>query len=168
MVMVTEGSEIVVQVVVIGVGATIVIDLWAAFLKRFFQIPSMNWGMGGRWFGHLPRGRFMHNSIAESAPVRGEFLIGWSVHYAIGIAFSALLFAIGGLDWMRHPTPLPPLLVGVLTVVFPFFIMQPGMGAGVAASKTPRPNPARLRSLVGHTVFGVGLYASALVSAPLF
>ena len=39
--------------------------------------------------------------------------------------------------------------------------MQPAMGAGIAASKTPRPRVARLRSLVTHTVYGVGLYVSA-------
>jgi hypothetical protein len=43
----------------------------------------------------------------------------------------------------------------------PFFVMQPAFGAGVAASKTPRPAQARLRSLMTHGVFGVGLYAGA-------
>lgn len=38
--------------------------------------------------------------------------------------------------------------------------MQPGMGAGFAASKTPGPNVARLRRSATHTVFGVALYAS--------
>jgi Protein of unknown function (DUF2938) len=59
------------------------------------------------------------------------------------------------------------LIVGLLTLVAPFFIMQPGMGAGIAASKTPNPNVARRRSVVAHTVFGIGLYGSALLSALL-
>ena len=70
-------------------------------------------------------------------------------------------------DWMRQPTLWPALLTGVLTMAVPFFIMQPGMGLGIAASKTPNPNVARLRSLVTHSVFGVGLYASAWVVARL-
>jgi hypothetical protein len=41
--------------------------------------------------------------------------------------------------------------------------MQPGMGAGIAASRTPRPNSARLHSVVTHAVFGLGLYAAGLV-----
>jgi Protein of unknown function (DUF2938) len=49
----------------------------------------------------------------------------------------------------------------------PFFIMQPGLGAGIAASRTPKPNASRLRSVVSHFVFGVGLYASAVLSARL-
>jgi len=42
----------------------------------------------------------------------------------------------------------------------PFFLMQPGMGAGIATSKTPRPNAARLQSLITHAVFGLGLYGA--------
>ena len=37
------------------------------------------------------------------------------------------------------PTFLPALLVGIGTVAAPFFILQPGMGAGIAASRTPNP-----------------------------
>jgi hypothetical protein len=54
------------------------------------------------------------------------------------------------------------LTLSLLALVAPFFILQPGMGAGVAASKTPNPNAARLRSVLAHTIFGVGLYVSAL------
>ncbi|MBA3260744.1 MAG: DUF2938 family protein [Gemmatimonadales bacterium] len=35
-------------------------------------------------------------------------------------------------------------------------------GLGIAASRTPNPTQARLKSLVTHTVFGVGLYVCAL------
>jgi Protein of unknown function (DUF2938) len=164
---VSEGLEIVVRAAFIGIGATAVLDLWGALLKHLFGVPSSNWGMVGRWFGHFPRGRFVHHNIAEALPVRGEVIIGWGAHYAIGIIFAALLLATWGLDWARHPTLLPALIVGLLTLVAPFFIMQPGMGAGIAASKTPNPNVARLRSVVAHTVFGIGLYGSALLSTLL-
>jgi hypothetical protein len=43
----------------------------------------------------------------------------------------------------------------------PFFVMQPAMGAGIAASRTPTPWRNRLRSLATHAVFGCGLYLSA-------
>jgi hypothetical protein len=41
--------------------------------------------------------------------------------------------------------------------------MQPGMGAGIAASRTPRPVAARMQSLLTHIIFGLGLYASAWI-----
>ena len=161
----SEGLEFVIRAALIGIGATVVLDLWAAFLKSVLGGPSTNWGMVGRWFGHFRRGCFVHDNIAEAPPVRGELMIGWGAHYAIGIVFSALLLAIWGLGWARHPTPLPALIVGLFTLVAPFFVMQPAMGAGIAASNTPNPNVARLRSIAAHMVFGIGLYGSALLFA---
>jgi hypothetical protein len=58
-------------------------------------------------------------------------------------------------------------IVGVTTVAAPLFIMQPAMGAGIAASRTPRPGAARAQSLITHTVFGVGLYAAAIAISSL-
>jgi hypothetical protein len=46
-------------------------------------------------------------------------------------------------------------------VAAPFLLLQPALGAGIAASRTPRPNVARRRSLVTHLVFGLGLYLAA-------
>ena len=55
---------------------------------------------------------------------------------------------------------MPALIVGIGTVAAPFLLMQPGMGLGIAASRTPGPRAARLRSLLAHAIFGVGLYAA--------
>jgi hypothetical protein len=92
--------------------------------------------------------------------VRGERPIGWAAHYLIGIAFAAMLLAIWGLEWARHPTIGPALIVGIGSVAAPFLLMQPGMGAGIAASRTPRPAAARFQSIVTHAMFGLGLYAA--------
>jgi hypothetical protein len=145
--------------VLTGVGATVVLDLWGVVRKRLLGIPSLDYGLVGRWFAHMARGRFRHDRIAASPPVKGERLLGWSVHYATGIAFAAVLLAVWGIEWARHPTLGPALLVGIGSAAAPFLLMQPGMGAGIAASRTPRPNAARLQTLVTHAIFGLGLYA---------
>ncbi len=139
-------------------------DLWAIARRRAFGTPLPNYGLVGRWFAHLARGRFHHPSIAASPAVRGERVIGWVAHYVIGVAFAGLLLAVWGLEWVRHPALGPALLVGIGTVAAPFLVLQPGMGAGVAASRTPRPAAARLQSLVTHTIFGLGLYAAGWVA----
>lgn len=144
----------------IGIGATAVMDLWGFARKPLLGIPLPNYALVGRWIGHMVDGRFRHDSIAASAPVHGEQFIGWAAHYLIGIAFAASLIGIWGLPWVRHPTIGPALAVGIGTVAAPFLLMQPGMGAGIAASRTPRPTSARLQSLITHTVFGLGLYAT--------
>jgi hypothetical protein len=152
---------------VIGAGATAVTDLWAIVRKRLLGIPPPDYGLVGRWLAYLPRGRFRHDPIAATAPVPGERLIGWIGHYLIGIAFAALLLAIFGVEWARHPTIVPALVVGIGTVAAPFLLMQPGMGAGLAARRTPRPAAARLQSVIMHGVFGLVLYATGWVTSGL-
>jgi hypothetical protein len=151
-------------VLVMGIGATVVLDLWAIVRRQVFDTPKPNYGLVGRWFAHLARGRFRHESIAVSDAVRGELLIGWVAHYVTGVLFAALLPAAWGLAWVRQPTIGPALVVGIATVAAPLLVMQPGMGAGVAASRTPRPAAARVQSLITHTIFGLGLYAFGWVA----
>src|SRR5690606_26617519 len=93
----------------------------------------------GRWVGHVLRGRVAHTAIAKSEPIHGELAWGWLTHYAIGAAFAGLLVMATGRSWMAHPTLLPALAVGVLTVAAPLLVMQPAMGAGFFASKTAAP-----------------------------
>jgi hypothetical protein len=164
---VPETLEFILRALLIGIGATAILDLWLEFAQRVLAMPRADWALVGRWIGYFPRGRFVHDSIGKASPVAGERVIGWVAHYAIGVIFAGVLLSIFGLDWARRPTLLPALAVGLATIVFPFFLMQPGMGAGIAASRTPRPNVARLRSLVTHTVFGLGLYIAAVIAALL-
>lgn len=150
-----------------GAGATAVTDLWAFLRTAWFGTPLPNFGMVGRWVGHLSRGRLRHDSIAAAPPIRAERAIGWITHYAIGMGFALLVPAFFGWEWIRQPSLAPALVIGVATVMAPLLIMQPAMGAGIAASRTPRPGAARVQSLVTHTVFGVGLYAAAMVISSL-
>ena len=107
----------------------------------------------------------MHASISKSSPIPNELLLGWLVHYAVGIAFAGALIGLVGNAWVRNPTWAPAMLVGIGTVVAPFFIMQPAMGSGIAGAKTPAPMKGRLRSVTNHAVFGLGLYLSARIIA---
>ena len=158
--------EFAVRAVMIGVGATMVMDVWALFLRQF-GIPSLNFAFLGRWLGHLPRGQWRHQSIAKAAPVRGELLLGWGAHYSIGITFAVLLLWVFGLEWARSPSLLPALGIGLVTVIAPLFVLQPAMGAGIASSKTPTPVFNSIKSVVTHTVYGVGLYLGALTALAL-
>jgi hypothetical protein len=136
-------------------------DVWALFSRRAFDIRGLDYALLGRWIGHFPRRRFFHERIASAAPIRGERPLGWLAHYSIGIAFAFLLLAIWGLGWARSPTILPALVIGLGTIVAPWFVLQAGMGAGIAASRTPNPRAARLRNLATHTVYGIGLFLTA-------
>ena len=148
--------------VVIGLGATLAMDLWNLFLKRAFGIPSLNYCMLGRWIRHMQSGTFRHANIGASPAKSFECQVGWAAHYTIGVVFALVFVALASPGWLSRPTLPPALLYGVATVALPFFVMQPSLGLGVASSRAPHPAQARLKSLGTHTVFGVGLYLCAL------
>ncbi len=152
------------RTVAIGIGATAVMDLWLTLLKAI-GVPTINFALLGRWVGHMPHGRWLHEGIAKAAPVRGELALGWAVHYLSGIAFAVLLVVLAGQPWLSAPSLLPALCLGIGTVIVPLFVMQPAMGAGVASLRTKTPTLNCLKSLANHTVFGLGLYAAALATS---
>lgn len=150
------------EIIIIGIGATIVFDLWQVLL-RSVGVKTMNMAFIGRWAGHLARGRFAHDSIMAAPAIGGERALGWLVHYATGVAFAGALVAVAGNGWLKVPSLAPALAVGIATVGAPLFVMQPSMGLGVASSRTPTPLKNCLHSLANHAVFGLGLYLSALI-----
>ena len=162
-----NGIEFLSRAMFMGIGATLIMDLWATILRQF-GIPSLNFAFLGRWIGHIPRGRWFHEAISKSEPIPGEKALGWLAHYSIGIAFAALLLAVFGLPWGRNPTFLPALGIGLMTVVAPLFILQPALGAGMASAKTARPLFNSLKSVVTHLIFGAGLFVSARLAVTLF
>ena len=153
--------DIIIKTILIGVGATLLMDVWAQILKIFY-IKSLDYRFVGRWIGYFFKGKYNHHKIFDSKPIKDEKLIGWIAHYSIGIVFAFLLIIIYGKSWLIKPTLFPALVVGVLTIIAPFCIMQPAFGLGFASSKLPNANILRFRSLLTHLVFGLGLYLSAL------
>ena len=149
-------------IVFVGIGATAVLDIWIFALKAL-DVPTLNFALLGRWVGHMARGKWRHERIGNARPVRGELLWGWIAHYAIGIAFAALLVLVNGTGWLAAPSLMPALLTGMATVAAPLFVMQPAMGNGIAFARTPTPLFNCLKSLVNHGLFGCGLYLAAVM-----
>jgi hypothetical protein len=148
--------------IAVGIGATLVMDLWNLLLKRAFGIPSLNYCLLGRWLRHMPGGTFRHAKITAAPQRSFECAVGWMAHYTIGVTFALVLVVSTSGNWLSQPTLLPALLYGIGTVVFPFFIMQPSLGLGIASSRAAKPAQARLKSLATHAVFGVALYVCAM------
>lgn len=148
--------------VVIGLGATLFMDASAIFLKRAFGLPAANYCLVGRWLSHMPRGTFVHASIAAAPEKRFECRVGWVAHYVIGVLYALFFVAIVPGHWLVRPTLLPAVVFGAASVLVPYLIMQPAFGLGIAAAKAPQPAQARRRSLMAHTIFGVGLYLCAI------
>jgi len=152
--------DILTQGVLIGILATALLDIWALIVKHALKLPTANWAFVGRWFGHMPQGVFIHRHIAESTSIRHELAIGWTAHYMTGAVYGLVYLVIIRGVLASEPSLTSALIFGLVTLAAPWLIMQPGMGAGIFASKTPRPNVVRLVNLSMHVVFGTGLYAA--------
>jgi hypothetical protein len=161
-----ESLSAIFQAVVVGIGATALMDVWLLSLKRA-GVPTMDFALLGRWVGHLFHGQLAHDAIRRAPPVAAERGLGWLTHYAVGIGFAAVLVAVQGSSWLDNPSLLPALVWGLATTAAPLLLLQPAMGAGIASSRTPTPLKNCLRSLAGHAVFGLGLYLSAAALARL-
>jgi hypothetical protein len=148
---------------VLGIGATILLDLWAIALWRFAGQSRPNWALVGRWFWHLREGKVFHDDIGKAAPWAHELALGWVGHYVVGAVYGVVFALIAGAGWLAAPRLLPAWVFGIATLAFGWFLLQPGLGLGWAASRTPNPAKVRALNLVSHTVFGVGLYLTALL-----
>ena len=135
-------------------------------LKRH-GVPTLDFALLGRWVGQVFHGQVAHDSIRSACSIAGEVGLGWVTHYAVGIAFAALLVVLQGASWLDDPALLPALAWGLATAVAPLFVLQPAMGAGIASSRTPAPLKNSIRSLANHAVFGLGLYLSAAALSQL-
>jgi hypothetical protein len=149
--------------VLLGIGATLVFDVWQRAYALAAGAPPPNWALVGRWFWHLKDGEVFHDDIARAAPWEHELALGWVGHFATGIVYGVIFALLAGEGWLAAPRLLPAWLFALATVLFGWFLLQPGLGLGPAASRTPNPAKVRLLNLVGHTVFGVGLWLTGLL-----
>ncbi|EAT13740.1 DUF2938 domain-containing protein [Bermanella marisrubri] len=148
---------------VLGVCATVLMDLWALFLKRVFNVQPLNWAMVGRWVGNMRTGHFYYESIIRAPIVKHEKVIGWLIHYITGVMLALMFLSIVGNGWLLMPTVQQAISFGLATVLLPFLIMQPCLGFGFFASQTPNPMNARMLSILAHIIFGLGLFLTAYV-----
>lgn len=156
-------NELIFRIFLTGMGATLIMDVWTLFQKHVLSLPALNYALVGRGFLWMWRGKFIHNTIAETPPVCGEKTVGWVIHYFTGIFFAFIPAGLSGANWFWQPSIMVGLLTGILSLVAPLLIMQPSFGFGIAAAKTPHPQRARFLSFLTHLVYGFGLYITVKV-----
>ena len=100
----------------VGIGGTVLMDLWSVLLNRVFAIAPPNWGLVGRWVFHLKHGVVFHSDILTAEETAGETRIGWAFHYGVGIIYGVLFIALIGADWLRDPSFLPVWVFSVATI----------------------------------------------------
>ena len=148
--------------ILMGIAGTVAMDIWAWLLSRFGIAPFPNWAMPGRWLAHIAKGRVFHEDIGEALSVRGELHLGWLLHYGVGVIYGVVFAHLAGVVWVAKPDFLTVWVFSLITIAAGWFLLQPGMGLGWAASKTPNPWKVRGMGLVAHTVFALGMWLVAL------
>lgn len=151
--------------VLLGIGATVAMDLWAILLNKTAGIALPNWANVGRWFWHLTKGTVFHADIGDAESHPNEARLGWLMHYAVGIVYGVVFVILAGRSWLADPSFLPAWIFSLVTVAAGWFLLQPGMGLGWAASKTDDPRMVRMLNLAAHTAFAVGLWGTARLLA---
>lgn len=155
--------NLIVNGILIGIGATTVMDVWALVLSLLPGQSRPNWGLVGRWFWHLRDGQIFHDDISASKPYAHEVALGWIGHYAVGILYGIIFALYGGAAWFANPIFLPAWIFGILTVAAGWFLLQPGLGIGWAASRLPNARNVRILNLVAHTFFAFGMYGTGIL-----
>jgi hypothetical protein len=116
----SSAAELLFKAALVGIGGTIVLDFWALLIARVMDVSATDWAMVGGWFGNMPRGQFVQETMTKAEPVKGELAIGWIAHYSIGIGYGLLLPAFSGHDWIDRPTLLPPMILVWVLLVAPY------------------------------------------------
>lgn len=154
--------NIFIKITAIGIGATLILDIWN-YILSLLNIKSLDYRFIGRWIGNFVNGKFYHNNIMQAPAIQNELFLGWTAHYIIGISFSFLLIFVFGKGWLSQPLIIPAIIIGIVTVIFPLFIMQPALGFGFASSNLPNPIVRVSKSIITHLVYGTGLYLTAIL-----
>jgi len=150
---------IVIEMILMGIFATYFMDLLAGILVKRKVIHSyIGPEAVGRWFLYMFKGKFTHKDILKTPALNSENLWGFLSHYLIGIVLAGIyLFLelwvpiVSDQLWM-------PFVFGIATVILPWFWLNPCMGFGFLASKSPNRAHIIRTSLVNHTNFGLGFF----------
>lgn len=145
-------------IILAGISACIVLDLWQICLQRFTGIPATNWGVIGRWLIiAVSKGTLVNDRLDDTPAIKNEAAVGWSLHYAVAIAYGVVYAALMYKTPFLEATWLDGVYFGAASVIVPWFFFLPCIGKGILAHKTPKPVFVCMIALVGHIIFGVAM-----------
>jgi len=151
------------DILVVGIAATLAMDIWQRIANLIFGIPPSNWGLIGRWAAYLPEGQVYHESIVDTPSVANENLIGWLVHYGVGITYGAIYLFLVYYVLGTGPGFFTAMGFALAALVVTWFFMEPALGAGMMAKNLPKTNEVRLYDISCHMSFGLGLFLGTLL-----
>jgi len=70
-------ADIILRAALVGIGGTIVLDLYAFLMQRMFGVPT-NWKMVGRWLGRMSKCEFVQTTSGRPSRCRAN--MRWAGH----------------------------------------------------------------------------------------
>ena len=157
----------IIQSMLIGALSTFFMDVVALFRERFFQIKPLNYAFIGRWFLTFKDGKIIHKNITQSSSKKFERAFGWGIHYLTGILWVYLYLILKSIYAFEHLF-MSILIFSLCTTLLPLMLIQPALGFGFFAAKTPNPWLGVKNSVIAHVAFGIGLYVFYQLLMPYF
>ena len=90
---------LIIQILIVGVVACAIFDLWQRVFHKLTAIQPSNWAMVGRWsLGLMTSGQLIARDLESRAERKNELAVGWLVHYSVAIGYAAVY------SWLVHAT----------------------------------------------------------------
>ena len=155
---------IIFQGLISGIIATIIFDLFNISLKFAYNIDKPKWNFLGRYFLGYKEGRYIRKSLQEDNDEVNELLWGYIIHYLIGIIYG-LFYVFINLLIFDYPSLLIAYVVGFITVLGAWCYLMPfAYNLGFFASKSDQQFKTLTQNLIGHFIFGTGLFIGFYIS----
>ena len=149
---------LILESVIMGVFATLIMDFLASILaKRRIIHPFITPDAIGRWFLYMFKGKFIHDDINKTPPLKNEKLWCLISHYLIGVGLAGIYLLFESAEPTMRNQYWIPLVYGIVTVFLPWFWLLPSTGHGFIASKASNRFAVIRTNLLNHTNFGLGL-----------
>jgi len=146
-----------------GVAATATMDVFAILFNRMGLTAGAKGKWVGRWYLGLLQGRLTHDDIAAYPEQAGEKQAALVGHYVIGAVLAVIYFVAAHWLSVAPESFFPAVGYGLITCVFPWFLVLPALGFGACGWKGP-PELKLFRSTVmNHLSYGLGLWWTAWV-----
>lgn len=152
------------QGLISGIIATIIFDLFNISLKFAYNIDKPKWNFLGRYFLGYKEGRYIRKSLQEDDDEENELLWGYIIHYLIGIIYG-LFYVFMNLLIFDYPSLLIAYVIGFITVLGAWCYLMPfAYNLGFFASKSDQQFKTLTQNLIGHFIFGTGLFIGFYIS----
>jgi len=151
------------RTVLIGILATITMDVLSITARKLGLIAFLPPRLTGRWFASVARGQFLHIDIGRVPPINHEMAIAVPMHYTVGITLALLYLLLVSALRLSPRNLIVALAFALCTNLLPWLLMFPAMGYGWFGTHGPAGTRLFFSSLITHPFYGVGLWIGVLI-----